>query len=207
VLAVLAALAFAAAPACGQDASPRGMDIVDAVCAGCHETGEQGAPRIGDRAAWAKRAAQGFASLTRHALDGFRDMPPHGGAATLSDLEVQRAIVYMVNKSGGNWVEPVSDWELAGERSGADVVQKQCSLCHAFGFNGAPRIGERAAWLPRLKLGIDPMVRSAIRGKCGMPYRGGQPNLTDAELRSAVIYMVSRARTLVPATPGRAAPD
>jgi cytochrome c5 len=204
VLAVLTPLALAAAPACAEDAGYRGVDVFDVVCAGCHRTGERGAPKIGDRAAWAKRVKQGFARLTQHALDGIRNMPPHGGAATLSDLEVQRAIVYMVNKSGGNWVEPANDWELAGERDGAEIVQQQCALCHASGFGGAPRIGEHAAWVPRLALGLDRMVHSAMRGKCGMPYRGGAPNLTDAELRSATIYMASRMRTFVPASSGNA---
>ena len=52
-------------------------------------------------------------------------------------------------------------------------------------------VGDRAAWLPRTRLGIDPMVRAAIRGHGAMPPRGGQANLTDAELRDAVIYMLS----------------
>jgi cytochrome c5 len=184
---------LAAAPARGQDVELRGADVYEAVCAGCHSEGEKGAPRIGDRAAWSKRAARGLASLTQSALDGIRNMPPHGGDTSLSDLELRRAIVYMVNKSGGNWTEPTGPEQPAAGRSVAQVVQSYCALCHAAGYGGAPRIGDRAAWLPRTALGIDPLVRKVARGHDRMPPRGGQANLTDAELRDAVIYMISSA--------------
>jgi len=189
--ALLAALAFAAAPVHGQEPGYRGVDIFDAVCWACHTDGEDGAPRIGDRAAWGKRAAQGLDGLTHNALKGIRGMPPHGGNTSLSRLEIQRAIVYMVNASGGNWVEPPDPRPAGPARSGAQVVIAYCALCHESGFDGAPRIGDRIAWLPRTRLGIDPMVHSVVRGHGGMPPRGGQANLTDAELRDAVIYMIS----------------
>jgi glycine/D-amino acid oxidase-like deaminating enzyme len=69
---------------------------------------------------------------------------------------IRRAVVYMVNRSGGNWIEPPSDSKFANERGGAQVVQMQCAVCHESGFSGAPRIGDQAAWTQRLKLGIDP---------------------------------------------------
>lgn len=190
-LAVLVPLAFAAAPACAQEPGRRGVDIFDAVCWACHTQGEDGAPRVGDRTAWEVRAAQGLDGLTRNALKGVRGMLPHGGNTSLSRLEIQRAIVYMFNASGGNWVEPADPRPTGAAQSGALVVQLHCALCHESGFDNAPRIGDRAAWLPRTRLGVDPMVRAAIRGHGAMPPRGGQANLTDAELREAVIYMIS----------------
>ncbi len=191
VLAVLVLLAVAVAPAGAQEPGYRGVDIFDAVCWACHTDGEKGAPRIGERAAWAARTMQGLDGLTRNVLRGNRGMPPHGGNARLSRLEVQRAIVYMVNASGGDWIEPPDPRPQGAARSGAQIVHAQCALCHESGFDGAPRIGDRAAWLPRTKLGIDPMVRTAIRGHGAMPPRGGKANLSDAELRDAVIYMIS----------------
>jgi cytochrome c5 len=185
--------------------------VVEVVCAGCHETGIQGSPRIGDRAAWAKRAKQGIEALTQHALDGVREMPAHGGDSTLSDLMVRRAVVYMVNRSGGNWIEPVVDPALARERSGEQVVKTQCATCHEKGFGGAPRIGDRTTWIPRLKLGIDPLVRSANRVSGGVPKRGGMfpcgglASVSDEEIRRAIIYMASSAGTR-PADPIGKAP-
>ncbi len=77
------------------------------------------------------------------------------------------------------------------ERSGELIVKAQCSKCHQSGVNGAPRIGDREAWIPRVKQGLDTVVRPAIKGHGGMPARGGMADLTDNELRGAVIYMLN----------------
>jgi cytochrome c5 len=163
--------------------------VVDKVCAACHATGAQGAPKIGNQRAWSKRASQGLTSLTESALKGIRSMPAHGGDAALSDIEIERAITYMVNRSGGKWNEPIDPKKPAVARSGEEIVKAQCGKCHQDGKGGAPRIGDHDAWIPRLKDGLDNAVRSAISGHGGMPARGGMPNLTDAELRSAILYM------------------
>ncbi|MBI1942813.1 MAG: cytochrome c5 family protein [Betaproteobacteria bacterium] len=89
------------------------------------------------------------------------------------------------------------------ERSGKDVAGTVCSACHGPGVQGAPRIGEREAWAPRFSRGIDGLVRSAIHGHGGMPARGGQANLTDGELRAAILYMFDPAGA--DAAPGHAA--
>ena len=168
-----------------------GKDLVDSICAECHATGVDGAPKIGDTEAWGNRASQGLSSLTLHALEGIRKMPAHGGRPELSDLEIARAVTYMVNLSGGTWVEPTHLEELSDERSGAQIVAAKCSKCHGEGLNGAPKIGDREAWGQRIakNLGFENLVHSAIRGYGGMPPRGDQANLTDSEIRSAIRYM------------------
>jgi cytochrome c5 len=77
----------------------------------------------------------------------------------------------------------------AADRSGELIVKAQCVKCHGTGVNGAPKIGDQAAWRPRLKNGLDKTVASAIHGHGKMPARGGMADLTDAELRSAILYM------------------
>ena len=166
-----------------------GKAIVEAACKECHGPGKDGAPRIGDTKAWSTRAAQGLGALTAHAIGGIRRMPAHGGSASVTDAEIARAITYMVNQSGGNWAEPIDKSTPVAARSGEQVVQMRCASCHQTGENGAPRIGDKAAWIPRLKHGVDSAVRSAISGHGGMPARGGMPDLTDGEMRSAVTYM------------------
>lgn len=201
----VAALAMGAVPsAAGAQSDGRsGKEVVEAVCATCHATGTQGAPKIGDNKAWAMRAEQGLSGLTKHALEGFRQMPSHGGNPALTDLEIGRAVTYMVNQSGGKWVEPASPATLATERTGEQVVTLQCRKCHESGAGGAPRIGKREEWIPWMKQGLDMLVRSAIRGHGGMPARGGMADLTDGEVRAAVVYMFSGGA--VPAA-GTAAP-
>ncbi|MDA8107853.1 MAG: c-type cytochrome [Betaproteobacteria bacterium] len=174
----------------GANGHRSGKEVVETVCARCHATGLNGAPEIGDEAAWSQRAAQGLTALTKHAIDGIRNMPPHGGSPGVSDFELELAITYMVNHSGGHWARPLDKASVPVERSGEQIVHERCIQCHGTGFDGAPKIGDRAAWIPRLRYGLEPVVRSAIRGHGPMPPRGGMADLTDAEIRGAIIYMV-----------------
>ena len=88
-----------------------GDEVVKTVCAACHVPGVQNAPKIGDNAAWGARAKTGLKQMLAEAVKGIKVkgvevMPPKGGAADLTDEEVARAIVSMVNQSGGNMKEP-----------------------------------------------------------------------------------------------------
>jgi cytochrome c5 len=175
-----------------------GRQVVDATCAACHSIGKDGAPKIGDRNAWSKLASRGLTNLTASALAGIRKMPAHGGSPEASDLEISRAIAYMVNQSGGKWVEPVGKAAPATkgaptERSGQKVVQIQCGTCHLTGEAGAPKIGDRTAWVQRLKRGMNELVRSAFNGHGAMPARGGMADITENEMRSAITYMFNPA--------------
>ena len=166
-----------------------GKEVVAAVCGACHATGALNAPKIGDKAAWAKLISAGLPRITQTAIKGIRQMPARGGNPDLSDIEIERAIVYMADQSGGKWIEPISKTAKTAERSGEQIVQAQCGTCHETGVGGAPKIGDRAAWIPRATKGYEVVVRSAIKGHGGMPVRGGMADLTDAELRNAVTYM------------------
>ena len=183
------ALAGADRAAAAQTAERSGKEVVESLCISCHGTGAGGAPKIGDKKAWSARAAKGLTGLSQNALKGIRQMPPHGGNPSLTDTEIERAITYMVNQSGGHWTEPVSRIAAAPERTGKEIVETQCIKCHGTGVNGAPKIGDREAWRPRVKQGLDVVVRSAIHGHGAMPPRGGMADLTDAEIRRAIIYM------------------
>jgi cytochrome c5 len=167
-----------------------GIEVVEAVCIACHGTGAQGAPTIGDKKAWRNRTSQGLTALAQNAIDGIRKMPAHGGNPNVSDLEIKRAVTYMVNLSGGSWTEPIGNDVSHPERNGEQVVQLQCKKCHQMGDGGAPKIGDMPAWIPRLKRGLDATIRSAVNGHGGMPPRGGLVNLTDAEIKNAIIYML-----------------
>jgi len=187
-----ALLGLAAALPLAQAATRSGEQVVEQVCSACHATGANGAPRIGDDSAWSARAAQGLTSLTRHALEGIRKMPAHGGNPGVSDYEIELAITYMVNHSGGHWAVPIDKSAPPAARSGEQIVREQCVKCHATGVGGAPKIGDHKAWIPRLQYGIGALVRSAIQGHGGMPPRGGMADLSDAEIRSAILYMIEQ---------------
>lgn len=84
-----------AAPA--SDGKPKdGATVYNSVCAACHGTGAAGAPKTGDKAAWAPRIAQGKEALFKSALAGKNAMPPKGGAADLSDAEIKAAVEHLL---------------------------------------------------------------------------------------------------------------
>lgn len=86
-----------------QAADDKGKKVYDSACQACHAAGVAGAPKLGDKADWGPRIAQGNAKLYEHALKGFQGkkgvMPPKGGFAHLADADVKAAVDYMVSKA------------------------------------------------------------------------------------------------------------
>ena len=91
--------AAAAAPApATQAAAGGGQALYQQACVACHGAGVAGAPKFGDKAAWAPRVAQGIPTLVQNAIKGKGAMPPKGGSSA-SDTEIRAAVEYMVNAS------------------------------------------------------------------------------------------------------------
>src|SRR6266568_4698725 len=85
-----------------------GEQVYQDVCKTCHEAGLVGAPKLGDKAARAPRIKRGINALYASAIDGKNQMPPKGGNRNLADIDVQRGVVYMANRSGGSFSEPTA---------------------------------------------------------------------------------------------------
>ena len=83
-----------------------GEEVVKAGCSACHAVGAMGSPKIGDKGAWGARIAQGYQTLTKHAIEGIRAMPARGGNPDLSDNEIADAVAYMANQAGAKFVAP-----------------------------------------------------------------------------------------------------
>jgi cytochrome c5 len=97
---VAAASGGGAGPAAAAaSAKPDGKKVFETTCNVCHGAGIAGAPKFGDKAAWAPRLAEGINVLHQHAIHGFQGksgvMPPKGGNASLSDAQVEAAVDYM----------------------------------------------------------------------------------------------------------------
>ena len=82
--------------------------------------------------------------------------------------------------------------EAAGAAAPALYTQT-CATCHGTGVAGAPKLGDKAAWAPRVGQGVDALTASAIKGKGAMPPKGGS-SASDAEIKQAVAYMVTQAK-------------
>lgn len=82
----------------------------------------------------------------------------------------------------------------AGPADGKVVYEKNCSACHGAGVLNAPRFGDKGAWSARIAQGKDTLYEHAIKGIRGMPAKGGNAALADAEVKAAVDHMVGAAR-------------
>ncbi|HBT33852.1 MAG TPA: cytochrome c5 family protein [Pusillimonas sp.] len=240
-----------------------GQQVYESTCASCHGAGIAGAPKFGDKDAWAPFIAQGYEQMLKIALEGKGAMPPKGGNPNLDDFEVARAVVYMANESGASFdepQEPAAEGE-AGEQAkdsnennqeattaaqaptessdapaaaqeeqqaaesdqgdsnsnaaaeadtetqqqaatapaeidpaGEKLYNTVCLACHAAGVAGAPKLGDKAAWEPLAAQGIDTLVSVVMSGKGAMPPKGGAVQASEADIRAAVQFMVSKAQ-------------
>jgi len=185
-----------------------GQEVYDAVCTSCHAAGALGAPKFDNKGDWGPRIKLGFDTLTKHAIEGIRQMPARGGDGDLSDVEVARAVAYMANSAGASFKEPEAapaasaTPPAAAEPASAAkpdpakgklVYETHCAACHSTGVAGAPKAGDKAAWSARLSQGYPMLYDHALKGIRGMPAKGGNADLPDSDLANAVGYLVVEA--------------
>ena len=82
--------------------------------------------------------------------------------------------------------------QAAETRSGAEVYDMVCHVCHSTGVLNSPKLGDAPAWTERLAKGKEALYASSINGLNQMPPKGGRPDLSDDEIRLAVDYMLER---------------
>ncbi|SDW95600.1 c-type cytochrome [Marinobacter mobilis] len=82
----------------------------------------------------------------------------------------------------------------SGPRSGEDVYNGVCAACHGMGIAGAPKVGDAAAWAPRIDQGMETLLSHALGGFNAMPAKGGCASCPDEEIESAVEYMVEQSK-------------
>ncbi|WP_349604409.1 c-type cytochrome [Cupriavidus sp. DF5525] len=193
-----------------------GEQVYKEICAACHATGAAGAPKYGTAADWSARIGQGFDGLMKSMLNGKGAMPPRAGSTPddYTDYELARAVVYMADAGGAKFPEPPAPAAAAPTTAaapeavaapaaaapaaasaevGKKVYEQVCAACHAAGVAGAPKFGDKAAWAPRLKEGMDAVHNFALKGKGVMPPKGGYAG-PDADVIAASDYMANAAK-------------
>ena len=81
---------------------------------------------------------------------------------------------------------------------GKTVYSQTCAACHSTGLGGAPKLGDKPGWAPRLAGGKASLAASVIKGKGAMPPKAGNPSLSDGEITAAVEYMLSQINATSP---------
>jgi c(7)-type cytochrome triheme protein len=203
---VTSTAAVAPAPVAGAAAGIDGKAIYDKECALCHNKSK---PKIGDAKAWETLLKAGMAPLYASTIQGKGDMDPRGGNDDLTDAQIQASVNYLVSQSGGAELVKASAASMpivvaaaapmpaAGATAaavaavdGKAIYDKECALCHN---KSKPKIGDAKAWETLLKAGMAPLYASTIQGKGDMDPRGGNDDLTDAQIQASVNYLVSQS--------------
>lgn len=100
-------------------------------------------------------------------------------------------------------IQPVARFELAKADAGAaagapkdgpTIFNTVCGACHNTGAAGAPKVDDKAAWAPRVAQGKEALYKSALNGKNAMPPKGGAADLSDAEIKATVDYILSKVK-------------
>jgi len=125
--------------------------------------------------------------LLVYVLNGLRDFTSDADKATDAASVTER-------------IKPVAQVEVAqggsttgGAINAEQIVNTSCAACHGTGALNSPKIGDKSAWGPRIAKGYKTLVDHAINGFNMMPARGGNPDLTDAEIAHAVAFMANKS--------------
>jgi len=120
----------------------------------------------------------------------------------VSDYKPQEIVLENIKPVGQVYIAGESEPEVAAvaetasaePRTGEAVYNGTCTSCHATGAAGSPKVGDAAAWAPRIATGIDALLANATSGLNAMPPKGLCMDCSEDELRGAIEYMVSQSQ-------------
>ena len=121
-------------------------------------------------------------------LANFVNFGSRSGAG--SEAMSAEAVAKRIQPVGSIEIKDASD--IKSLKSGEQVFQAQCSVCHTAGVAGAPKLGDEAMWAARIKTGYDALLASSLKGKGNMGAQGGG-DFSDFEIGRGVVYMANKA--------------
>jgi cytochrome c5 len=144
----------------------------------------------------------GAAMLVLHHRDIPAEVETHrrnliGSGMTTADRIAPVAKFVMAGSAKGS-AEPAQASAIVQvkDRDGQQVYQASCVACHGTGIAGAPKVGDKGQWATRLLAGTEVLYRNALVGTQGpagvMPAKGGNPSLSDKDVKAAVDFMVAK---------------
>ncbi len=127
-----------------------------------------------------------YTTVVRNSMKGAEDNSRQVAVVT----ESLKPVGHVVTTADAPAVEaPVA----TGSADGEATYKATCIACHGTGAAGAPLFGSKEKWEPRVATGLDALMHTALNGKGAMPARGGNPALSDADIKAAILYMTKAA--------------
>lgn len=174
-----------------------GKVIYESYCVGCHASGGGGAPKFGDGASWDPILSKGMTTVYDHAIQGIAGMPAKGTCISCSPDDIKQAVNYMVaavTGPGGKIIHVAKPKPLT-MADGKRIYDNNCSVCHASGFKGAPKPGDKTVWKPIIANGFIETYLNVETGRKGHPPHGACMECSDNDLIAAVKYMMQQSAT------------
>ena len=127
---------------------------------------------------------------------GLLDAPaaPAAAAPAAAEVQVEEAVVEVADQNEATIVEVAVEAPAFDLAAGEAKYKMVCFACHDSGVAGAPKLGDKTAWEPRIATGFDALLNSALHGKNAMPPKGGNPALSDDEVKNIVAFMVDKSK-------------
>lgn len=136
-------------------------------------------------------------SLTQPSSHSYAGLTRGGNAPEEIEARIARiGHISLIGEAQAATPAPASAPAAAPAAAVAEVpplYKKSCAMCHASGAGGAPKLGNKDDWAPRIATGMEEILKVAINGRGGMPARGGT-KASDEEIKAVVDYMVSQAQ-------------
>lgn len=123
-----------------------------------------------------------------------------GGASAAAPAPAPVTAQSALASAAGAETAPVETVAAAAPAAAVDLAQGKtiydtaCFACHLSGAAGAPKLGDQALWAPRIAKGMETLTHNAINGIGAMPAKGGRVDIADADIASAVAYMIEQSR-------------
>lgn len=145
-------------------------------------------PGAGSDAFTPEAVAERIAPVAKFELDPAASTTPVAPVAPVAAPSAMPAVTAVTSSAA------VPAATVAAVDAGKALYEKACMACHVAAVAGAPKFGDKTAWAPRIKLGVDALTASVIKGKGAMPPRGAAGGASDADIKAAVQYMVNAAK-------------
>ena len=168
---------------------------------GCSDSSDTAGSKTEEQASEATGAtdssSQTIDDASQAAKDTAEKVVTEGKELAETTAATADSVVQEAKQAAGDAADKVAAATDTGNK-GEETYKAKCFACHGTGVAGAPKLGDTANWAPRIAQGEDVMVKHAIEGFTGkagvMPPKGGAMDLTDDQIRGAVVYMVAQSK-------------